>query len=37
MGQRDESADLVRPLTFLLRVMSLCLCLVTLWDKSLLV
>jgi len=36
MGQRDGSVDLVRPLTFLLKVLSLCLCLVTLWDKRLL-
>ena len=36
MGQRDGSVDLVRALNFLLRVMSLCLCLVTVWDKPLL-
>jgi len=36
MGQRDGSVDPVRPITFLFRVMSLCRCLVTLWDKRLL-
>jgi len=36
MRQTDGSVDLVRPLTLLLRVMSLCVCLVILRDKRLL-